>query len=149
LVGIRPSDPGLILQLENPPENTFTLNDIFPAFRTALANANQWPGVLVWTNSGDSEFFPVVPTPSQIKKQSGWLFSHLATAFGVDLELLKKQYCAEFPRAVQQAKEVVIIHLSDIHIGSRQASTRLPRLQQLVRNLIAEVGENRRFVLVV
>jgi 3',5'-cyclic AMP phosphodiesterase CpdA len=65
------------------------------------------------------------------------------------LELLKQQYCHEFPEAALRQSEVVVVQLSDIHIGSKEASLRLPRLQQLVRNLIAEIGENRRYVFAV
>jgi hypothetical protein len=149
VVGIRPADPGLILQLDSPPEKNFSLTDIFPAFRTALANSNQWPGILIWTNTGDSEFFPLPSRRHCLHDRSKWLFSHLATAYGVDLELLKQQYCHEFPETARLQQEVVIIQLSDIHIGSREASIRIPRLQQLIRNLISEIGENRRFIFVV
>ncbi|MCP5522921.1 MAG: hypothetical protein H7A46_15385 [Verrucomicrobiales bacterium] len=146
LVGIRPTDPGLILQLDSPPDSNFSLTDIFPAFRTALANSNQWPGILIWSNSGDSEFFPLPSRQHGVHDRSRWLFSHLATAYGVDLELLKQQYCHEFPEESRRQTEVVVIQLSDIHIGSKEAGLRIPRLQQLVRNLIAEIGENRRYV---
>jgi hypothetical protein len=149
LVGIRPADPGLILQLDSPPDTNFSLTDIFPAFRTALANSNQWPGILIWNNSGDSEFFPLPSRKNCLYDRSRWLFSHLATAYGVDLELLKQQYYHEFPEEARRQCEVVIIQLSDIHIGSKEASLRMPRLQQLIRNLIGEIGENRRYVFVV
>lgn len=149
LVGIRPADPGLILQLDSPPDSNFSLTDIFPAFRTALTNSNQWPGILIWTNWGDSEFFPLPPRRHCLYDRSQWLFSHLATAYGVDLELLKQQYCREFPEAARRQSEVVVIQLSDIHIGSKEASLRIPRLQQLVRNLIGEIGEDRRYVFAV
>lgn len=105
--------------------------------------------VLVWTNSGDSEFFPLPSTRRCLHERAHWLFSHLATAYGVDLELLKQQYAHEFPEASRRHSEIVIIQLSDIHIGSKEASLRIPRVQQLVRNLIAEVGENRRYIFVV
>jgi hypothetical protein len=149
LVHVRPEDPGLILQLDSPPDDSFSLPDIFPAFRTALADSNQWPGVLLWTNSGDSEFFPLPARQDSIRERTRWLFSHLATAYGVDLELLKQQYVHEFPEAVRSSREVVIIQMSDLHVGSREASLRIPRLQQLVRNLISEIGEKKKFVFAV
>jgi len=59
VVEIRPEDPGLILQLQEPPRDTLVLKDLFPAFRTALASISEWPGVLLWQNSGDARFFPI------------------------------------------------------------------------------------------
>jgi 3',5'-cyclic AMP phosphodiesterase CpdA len=149
LVRIRPEDPGLILQVEDAPGNQFALPDVFPAFRTALANSNRWPGFLVWTNSGDSEFFAVPSGRPCVEDRASWLFSHLATVHGVDLELLKTQYLREFPEAAEPSREITIIQLSDLHIGSSAASLRMPRVQQLIRNLLIELGDRKRIVFVV
>jgi hypothetical protein len=148
VVRIRPEDPGLILQLQEPPRDTLVLNDLFPAFRTALASINEWPGVLLWLNSGDSKFFSIDESPL-FHKQLHWLFSHLATSRLIDLEELGTLYENEFVEKTPRINEVTIIHLSDVHIGSKQASLRLPRLVQLVRNVIQEIGENRKFVIAV
>src|SRR5947208_1906362 len=37
VISVRPYDPGLVLQLEEPPGERFSLTDVFPAFKTALA----------------------------------------------------------------------------------------------------------------
>ncbi len=148
IVHIRPDDPGLILQLQEPPSDTLLLNDLFPAFRTALASISEWPGVLLWQNSGDARFFPIDESPL-FHEQLHWLFSHLAASRQVDLEQLGALYHNQFTSHKPRVNEVTVIHLSDLHIGSKQASLRLPRLTQLVRNVIEEVGENKAFVIAV
>lgn len=148
VVRIRPDDPGLILQLEEPPSDTLLLNDLFPAFRTALASISEWPGVLLWQNSGDARFFPIDESPL-FHEQLHWLFSHLAASRQVDLEQLGALYRNEFASHKPRVNEVTVIHLSDLHIGSKQASLRLPRLTQLIRNVIEELGENKTFVIAV
>ena len=47
LVHVRPEDPGLILQLNDPPTQQLELTNVFPAFRTALAKSAVWPGLLI------------------------------------------------------------------------------------------------------
>src|ERR1019366_4823081 len=86
LVEIRPDDPGLILQMEDPPEKVFSLTDVFPAFRTALAASTEWPGILLWTRGGDAVFLAVSgDSRSDLRRQARWIFSHLGTSIGVDL----------------------------------------------------------------
>jgi 3',5'-cyclic AMP phosphodiesterase CpdA len=144
LVRIRPEDPGLILQLNEPPQEVFTLTDVFPAFKTALNESVHWPGILLWTRSGDSVFLPFgSASERQLRERAEWVISHLATTVGVDLDLLRRQYLAAFPETRSGSRtQINLIHLSDIHIGSQEASRRLPRVQQLLRNLIAEIGES-------
>ena len=67
----------------------------------------------------------------------------------VDLEQLGVLYHNEFISHKPRVNEVTIIHLSDLHIGSEKSSLRLPRLMQLVRNVIKEVGKNKAFVIAV
>ena len=142
LIIIRPDDPGLVLQMEDPPKRIFSLTDVFPAFRTALAASTEWPGVLLWTQSGDSIFLSLsVQSPRKLMEQGHWIFSHLGTAIGVDLELLKEQYYREFPDVSSRPSErVTIVHLSDIHLGCREAGLRLPRVQDILSNLINDLG---------
>lgn len=151
LVRIRPEDPGLILQLADPPHEIFSLTDVFPAFRTALNNSIRWPGVLLWTRAGDSVFLPFGSARERdIDERADWIFSHLATALGLDLEVFKQQYEAAFPNVRPSRGSCLnIIHLSDLHIGSLEASRRLPRVQQLIRNLITEIGDCAQLVPVV
>jgi hypothetical protein len=146
LVAIYPHDPGLILQLEEPPHERFSLTNVFPAFKTSLAESNRWPGFLLWTPRGDSSFFPLPADRDAIYVRVRWLAARLAASLGVDLALLRTRYSQEFPDAKSPETELTIVHLSDIHIGSTEASQRISRVQQLTRNLVAELGQNRRLI---
>ena len=143
LIFIRPNDPGLVLQLETVTEQVFSLIDVFPAFRTALAESTDWPGVLVWKQTGDSVFLPLADDSTErLERQARWIFSHLGTMTGVDLELLKDQYRREFLDVPSKSsKRVTILQLSDIHLGCREASIRMPRIQTILANLINDLGE--------
>ena len=141
LIFIRPDDPGLILQMEDPPARVFSLTNVFPAFRTALAASTDWPGVLLWKQSGDSIFLPLSSESLKLtQEQAHWIFSHLATALGVDLELLKEQYQRTFQHSLSPRKKVTILHISDIHLGCREAGIRLARVQDLLANLVDDLG---------
>lgn len=142
LIFIRREDPGLILQLQEPPARIFSLTDVFPSFRTALAASTDWPGVLIWTQFGDSIFLPVGTEINDVRERTRWIFSHLSTTIGVDLELLMMQFNREFNDASTPAsKRLTIVHLSEIHLGCREASLRLPRIQAILANLINDLGE--------
>jgi hypothetical protein len=143
LVSIHPQDPGLFLQLEEPPDVKFSLTDVFPAFKTALTESNRWPGFLLWTPRGDSSFFPLPPQQEDIYQRVHWLAFHLATNLGVDLGLLRAAYSQEFPDGRTPRSEITIVQLSDIHMGSMEAGQRIPRVQQLIRSLISELGDRR------
>lgn len=149
LVNIRPGDPGLIFQLDEPPLRRFFLTDVFPAFKTALAESNHWPGVLLWNRSGDSQFFPLPEEERPLIDAARWLFARLADPFAVDLEALKIEYLREIRRQGTSTNEITIVHLSDIHLGSQEASRRIIRVQQLIRNLVEELGDDRRLIFAV
>ena len=148
LVSVRPDDPGLILQLQDMPDGPFSLVNVFPAFKTALAESNSWPGLLIWRRAGDSVFLPFQTRMfNTIEKRARWVFSHLATSLGADLALLKRQYHQEFADAERPATQAMhFIQLSDLHMGSVEASRRIPRVQQLVRNLVAELESTGKVV---
>jgi len=151
LVHVRPDDPGLILQVEDMPEGPFALVNVFPAFRTALAESNDWPGLLVWRDKGDSIFLPFGTRQiDEIDRRAWWIFSHLATSVGVDLEILKRQYVREF-EAVSSLRggTMHFLQTSDLHIGSAEADRRLPRIQQIIRNVADELEASGRVVPVV
>lgn len=142
LVRIRPEDPGLILQLESVPQEEIALDHVFPAFKVALAEVTRWPGVLVWTPAGDTEFFELSRNEPSIRERLRWLFSHLATHYGSpDLRLLKQQFSREVLQGQDDFSRVKIIHLSDLHFGSQLARRRLPRVQALIESVVRELGE--------
>jgi predicted MPP superfamily phosphohydrolase len=143
LVRIRPEDPGLILQLDEPPDQQLELTDVFPAFRTALAKSAVWPGVLIWTSPSNSVFLPFSSRHYRdIQVEAEWVFSHLAVSTGVSLELLERRFYEEFRAAKSRARSILrIVHLSDLHIGSTEAFRRLPRVEQFVRTIANETEE--------
>ena len=151
LVNIRCDDPGLILQLEDPPDDQFMLLDVFSAFNTALAESTNWPGILIWSPGGDSAFLPFgTYRRSDIEERAHWIISHLATSVGVDLALLKSQYIHSYPEVYQSMQsKLSLLQLSDLHLGSKYAKRRLPRVQQLIRNVIDELGDSAKIVPVV
>lgn len=150
LVDIRADDPGLILQLEAYSPKVVNLTDIFPAIANALANATEWPGILIWKASGDSVFLPLpVGSIHRIEECARWIFSHLATSFGRDLGMLKMQYMRENQGSLVEAKRIHILHLSDLHIGSREAGVYLPAVQGIIRDIIRDVGNSRALIPVV
>lgn len=148
LVEIRPDDPGLILQVKEPEKGVFPLVDVFPAFRTALAAATEWPGILLWTPHGDSVFLPLSGGSVKTATHQGrWLFSHISTTVGLDLELLKEQYYREFAEALSPPTRVTILHISDIHLGCREASLRLRRVEDILASLIDDLGDSQEAVI--
>jgi 3',5'-cyclic AMP phosphodiesterase CpdA len=145
LVHIRPSDPGLILQIDESlnDDRRLELDNLFPAFRVAMANATRWPGVLLWTPHGDAAFFELERNVPDARHSLEWLFSHLSVMPGVpDLELLRSQFVERFGPSVDHVPPLRIIHLSDLHLGSRIAKRRLPRVKQLIQQLAADLGES-------
>ncbi len=140
LVHVRPEDPGLILQLDGPPGTQLELTNVFPAFKTALAKSAVWPGLLIWTSPRNSVFLPFSDTNfHHIEREAEWVFSHLAVSTGVDLEVLEQRFYEEFRNARNRVRSIVrMVHMSDLHIGSTEASRRLPRVEQFVRTIASE-----------
>jgi 3',5'-cyclic AMP phosphodiesterase CpdA len=140
LVGLRSEEPGLLLQLDSAPSEPFALTDVFPAFRVALASATRWPGILVWSRSADAAFFPFDSRNSEtIEERARFLLHHLSQGLGADLESLQRLYSREVLGGRSAGRRTHFLHLSDLHIGSKEASRRLPRVQQLIRNLLVEL----------
>ena len=145
-------DGGIVLQpTEGVLEDSKVIIDVFPAFRYALAETTEWPGMLFWTTSGEAAFLPFgSESPSTIKARAGWMLSHLATSQGMTFKELRKDYMRTFTEVRSGGSSVVtLLHLSDIHIGSKKANTRLGRLQQIVRNVLKELPEGSKVVPIV
>lgn len=142
LVHIRCDDPGLILQIEGLQDpRSIRLDNVFPAFKVALENATRWPGVLVWAEK-DAAFLPLPRTLEPLDSALEWIFSHLATTYGhPDLGLLQRQYLHEVEPSQLSMERLNILHLSDIHLGSKIARLRLPRVKTLIRATIEDLGE--------
>lgn len=138
---------GLILQLEVPPQNTFSLMDVFPAFRHALNESTHWPGVLIWTSRGDTAFVPISANSiSALNADLHTIISELGRRVDIDLEYFLIRQKRLFQTRKSPKSELNIVQLSDLHLGSREADQRIARVQQLVRNIISELGTESRIV---
>ncbi len=105
LVGLRPGDPGLILQpVEGALNGLLTLTDVFPMFRHALARSADWPGMLFfWTPQGQVGFLPFPSEiPLEIEAAAHWTFEQLAEMAATDLDALSTQYARKFPKDYTQ-----------------------------------------------
>lgn len=121
LVSIDPESPGIILQIEGPLDEITSLTNVFPAFRTALTNSTQWPGILLWTRRGDSMFFPLPKNVEGIKYAASWIYLNLYRKFSFDLVALKKSYLEEFSEIATPKSSVChFIQISDLHLGSKE-----------------------------
>lgn len=79
-------------------------------------------------------------TVGDVDRAMRWIMRFLEQGVSVDLEALQIAYELEFPLAARRAASpVTIVHLSDLHLGSAEASIRTPRLEELVSNLMSEL----------
>ena len=145
LIDIRIEDPGVILQLSEPPRaGEVVLESVFPAFKFALAEFTSWPGILVWSPCGDAAFFELTKDPGILLERSEWLFYHLATQDGYpDLQLLKQQFDHELQKEPAGEPVIHILHMSDLHLGSSLARRRSARVQTIIETVISEIRRIR------
>jgi hypothetical protein len=144
-------DSGLVLQPEDMDDGPKALLDVFPPFQTALNEVTRWPGMLFWTPNRDSIFLPFPEkTKRAAREYAGWALSNLKLSRLRGLTPFKNAYIKQFPGAQQNAASITtLLHISDLHIGSAEAAVSLPRLQQLLRNMIAELPKGQKAVTVI
>lgn len=150
LVSTGPESAGIILQLETVPREDIVLDHVFPAFKVAFADVTRWPGLLIWTPSGDAAFFEVSKNVEVIRDRLRWLVSRLSVNFGQpDLQAIKEQYSIDVLSVRTHVSSLRILHLSDLHLGSDLARRRLDRVQTIIRSVVNELGEDGPIVPVV
>jgi hypothetical protein len=140
LVTVNEEDPGIILQLEEWPKNGeyASITNVFPAFKSALSRMPEWPGILIWRKATESIFLPFRSrSKSDVMDRSLWIFRHLATSLDPNLGELEKQYYIQFDLN-KDAHLFHIFHISDLHIGSIEATRRIERVLQIIDNLYTE-----------
>src|SRR5262249_55370144 len=147
---VRWGSPGILLQPESVgvTSDPVVLLDVFPAFRAALKELTKWPGLLFWTDRGDAEFFSF-PSRSEkaIKESAAWILSNIRLREGQTLQQLKMRYSERYPSAsIDSEPTTTLLHISDLHIGSWEARERIPRLQQLLRDIVAEIPKGNRII---
>lgn len=136
--------PGLVLQLVEPPGRRLVLDQIFPAMQFALADSSAWPGLLVWSSRDEGAFFPFGRRDrASIDERARWIiektsdermFRHRSIVELGDL------YLVAFPDLKPTGAQLHILQISDLHLGSPEASTRLPRVEQHIERLVRELG---------
>ncbi len=92
-------------------------------------------GLLFWRPNEDSVFLPFAgKTPAAVRECAGWALSNLKISRFRGLKTFEAEYFRRFPEArATAASTTTLLHISDLHIGSTEAATSLPRLQQLLR----------------
>ena len=125
----------LIIQLkENPNSNEFNVFDSFEHYPLALDRIDEWPGVLIWENYRFPTFKREknpsrgVFVPIQNKKDLNRIFEKLSFEKYFFNSILK-----EFGNS-RNNNIVDIIHLSDIHVGSKNEELKHRRLFHILEN---------------
>lgn len=143
LVTINPDSDGVILQLDEIPQEAIELDYVFPAFKVALEQVTKWPGLLVWTPSGDAAFFELSKDVVKIRERLRWLLSRLYRNIAQpDLRDIQEQYSIQMLMSPIQSGSLRILHLSDLHLGSDVARRRLGRVQTIIRSVVRELNED-------
>jgi Calcineurin-like phosphoesterase len=143
LVSIGPEGPGIILQLESGQREEIVLDHVFPAFKVAFADVTRWPGLLVWTPSGDAVFFELSKNVPVVRERLRWLVSRLSGSYGQpDLQSIRTEYGLKILSARPDPSPLRILHLSDLHLGSDLARRRLDRVQTILGSVVNELGED-------
>jgi Calcineurin-like phosphoesterase len=124
---------GLLLQLDEPPRSVFALTDVFPAFSAALEQRTVWPALLAWTTANDVGVFPLSTDKAAAIQSLQWLVGRLGKTTARDLVA---DYHRHWVHRRPGRTPAVIIHISDIHLGSPEAGVRLPRLESLLTELV-------------
>jgi 3',5'-cyclic AMP phosphodiesterase CpdA len=74
-----------------------------------------------------------------IEERARFIVHHLSQGLGASLEDLQRRYLREVLLGGTAYNRTHLLHLSDLHVGSKEASSRLPRVQQLIRNILVEL----------
>jgi len=122
-------------------DRNFEVLDPVPAFSFALHAASDWPGFVFWTRTGASAF----ARPQNARELLGelergmyeWLPSRGATA-GPDavasLDDVLRGWVSSRPSSVRR-----LLHLSDLHIGTKEALENQPTLESELRDVVKSV----------
>lgn len=142
--------PYIVFQLGMPAGGLLYLEDIFPAFTLAFAEATRWPGVIVWNLKGERAFFPLPSAYDSAQRATRLIFSSIAADPAAAVEQLRQTYMSEiFQTEAVGAKPLNIIHTSDLHLGDKTSDSRLITVKDRVAAMVGEVDRNSLVVPVV
>ena len=136
------SDPHLILQLNEAPENDSAITYVYPPFHSALSKSTRWPGVLLWRRSDEPLFFPL---PAEKAEHAvHWIFSGAHDLANAPGHLLTRHYMDAFPSCgIHASSRLTLLHLSDTHIGSKKSIERIVRVKEFLKNyMIGNRGDS-------
>ncbi|RJP18325.1 MAG: metallophosphoesterase [Deltaproteobacteria bacterium] len=132
--GMR-TGPHLILHLNEAPRRDFAITDVYPPFHSALSKSTRWPGILLWSRSDDSLFFPL--PPENAEEAIRWIFSRADDLGTTPGHLLAHRYLEAFPSCrIHPDSRLTLLHMSDTHIGSRQSIDRIIRVKGLLKDYV-------------
>lgn len=147
LVLQHPDEAGVILQIDRYSEEAISLQNVFPAFKVALSEATRWPGVLLWTPSDDAIFLELTKHVDDAGDRLNWIFDRLFLSVGnPNLNHLKHHFLQEFDGGRSDSSRTHIVHLSDLHLGSKLARRRMDRIQTIIKTIVAELGDDERII---
>lgn len=104
--------------------------DALPAFDLALQYVDQWPGVLLWTDRGGAAFVP--------ERKIDDAFEECARALRGHDDVLLAKVLSDLANAAG-SKLRRILHLSDLHFGSKDAAMNAPLLQAELHDTVRTV----------
>ncbi|WP_418626631.1 metallophosphoesterase [Anaerosinus sp.] len=140
LMNIHPEDSCLILQpKELPSDKTIYIWKKWERMQSALKNIEQWPAIFLW-NDTDSIF---IPLKGNIDNELKLIFNSIHYHSG--FEYLREYYYGRKRRD----RMTYILHLSDLHFGTKASSSRKERLLQIIDNQMKEVEKNDKIYTVV
>lgn len=137
LMNIHPEDSCLILQpKELPSDKTIYIWKKWERMQSALKNIEQWPAIFLW-NDTDSIF---IPLKGNIDNELKLIFNSIHYHSG--FEYLREYYYGRKRRD----RMTYILHLSDLHFGTKASSSRKERLLQIIDNQMKEVEKMIKFI---
>jgi UDP-2,3-diacylglucosamine pyrophosphatase LpxH len=104
--------------------------DALPAFDLALQHMSEWPGLLLWTDRGGAAFVP--------EEKIDDAFEDCARALRRRDDVHLAKVLSDLAAATGQRSRR-ILHLSDLHFGSRHAAINAPFLQAELHDTVRTV----------
>lgn len=120
-------------------EHNFHVLDPIPAFSVALHSAADWPGIVFWTPNGASAFVPLRDVDD--------VWHRLNSKVRIDrrARAYPGQAMAEFDSVLRTLNTSApssyrrLLHLSDLHFGTRHAAENQPLLNAELRDVVKSV----------
>jgi UDP-2,3-diacylglucosamine pyrophosphatase LpxH len=121
-------------------DRNFEVLDPIPAFSVALHAAADWPGIVFWTANGVSAFARLESVPELMRELKNGMheggrrgpFPGYRSTVGFDAVLRRWA-------GAQQNRYRRLLHLSDLHFGTEDATENQPLLDAELRDIVQSV----------